>query len=244
MKTKPFLLFALIAFAVVGAFGQDRMYQKEFAVDPGARFTLDSYKGKIVIRTDKAPVIRVNARIYGSRPETDNYGIIEHATRNMVSLEGKYSGQSGSISGNMPSADWNITLPDTVELVLKTYKSEIDISVPSGRVLIESYKGTGMVRGVSNNFKLDTYKGSFNIEISRLADLDIDTYKGDISLVIFEPGDFSLRGSSYKGNFNFKGLAVPVERKRDSTEVFFTKGSGRSRIDLSTYKGTYNVDFR
>jgi hypothetical protein len=244
MKAKPFSLFVLIAFAVVGAFGQERTYQKEFAVDPGARFSLDSYKGKIVIRTEKVPVIRVKAHIYGSQSSVDNYGIVEHATRNMVTLEGKYSNQSGFISGNMPAADWDITLPGTVDLVLKTYKSEVDVNVPSGKVVIESYKGTGMIRGVSNNFKLDTYKGSFNIEVSNLADMDIDTYKGDITLVIFAPQDFSIRGSSYKGEYNFKGIAVPVERKSHSTDVFFTRGSGRNRIDLSTYKGIYNVDFR
>jgi hypothetical protein len=243
MKTKLSVLAFWIAFAAVGTFAQDRTYQKEFAVDPGARFSLDSYKGNIVIRTDTISVIRVKARIYGSRTSVDNYGIIEHATQNMVTLEGKYSGQSGHIAGNMPTADWDITLPETVDLVLKTYKSEVDLDVPSGKVLIESYKGTGKIRGVRNNFKLDTYKGGFTIEIRKLADLDIDTYKGDISLVVFEPRDFSLRGGGYKGHFNFKGQDIPVE-KQGGNGVFFSKGSARSRIDLQTYKGTFNVDFR
>jgi hypothetical protein len=244
MKTKLFVLAFWIAFVAVGAFAQDRIYRKEFAVDPGARFSLDSYKGKIVIRTGNISVIRVKARIYGSRTSVDNYGIIEHAAQNMVTLEGKYSGRSGYIAGNMPSADWDITLPETIDLVLKTYKSEVDLDVPSGRVLIESYKGTGSIRGVRNSFKLDTYKGGFTIEVSKLADLDIDTYKGDISLVIFEPSDFILSGGGHKGQFNFRGLDIPVEEKGGGNEVFFSKGSARSRIDLQTYKGTYNVDFR
>jgi hypothetical protein len=129
MKKRLFGAFALMVFAAIGAFGQVNTYQKDFAVDPGGRFTLDSYKGKIVIRTDKISSIRINARIYGSRSEVDNYGIVEHATRNMVTLEAKYSGQSGFISGNMPAADWDITLPETVDLVLKTYKSEVDVNV-------------------------------------------------------------------------------------------------------------------
>ena len=244
MKTKLFALAFWMAFAAVGAFAQDRIYQKEFAVDPGARFSLDSYKGKIVIRIENTSAIRVKARIYGKRTPIDNYGIIEHATQNMVTLEGKYSGKSGFISGDMPSADWDITLPKTVDLVLKTYKSEVDLDVPSGTVLIESYKGTGTIRGVSNSFKLDTYKGGFKIEVGKLADLDIDTYEGDISLVIFDSNDFSLRGGSYKGHFNFTGLDIPVEKKRIGNEVFYSKGSARSRIDLQTYKGTYTVDFR
>jgi hypothetical protein len=244
MKTRLFVLIFEIALATVSGFAQDRTYQKEFTVDPGARFTLDSYKGRIVIRTDNIPIIRVKARIYGSRTPGDNYGIVEHATRNMVTLEGKYSGQSGFISGNMPSADWDIILPKTVDLVLKTYKSEVDLDVPSGRVFIESYKGTGSIRGVSNNFKLDTYKGSFKIAVSKLADLDIDTYKGDISLVIFESNDFSLRGGSYKAQFNFRGIDIPAEKKRSGNEVFYSKGNARNRIDLQTYKGTYNVDFK
>ncbi len=244
MKMRLLVLAFWMAYAAPGAFAQERIYQKEFAVDPGARFTLDSYKGKIVIRTDNISAIRVKARIYGSRKPVDNYGIVEQATRNMVTLEGKYSGQPGFISGDMPAADWDITLPKTIDLVLKTYKSEVDLDVPSGKVSVESYKGTGMIRGVSNDFKLDTYKGGFTIEIGKLADLDIDTYKGDISLVIFESSDFSLRGGSYKGHFNFKGLDIPVDQKRRGNEVFYSKGNERSRIDLQTYKGTYNVDFR
>ena len=244
MKTKLFVLAFWMAFFAVGAFAQDRTYQKEFAVDPGARFTLDSYKGKILIRTDNISVIRVKARIYGSQTPVDNYGIVEHATKNMVTLEGKFSGKPGLISGEMPFADWDITLPKSVDLVLKTYKSEVDLDVPSGKVSIESYEGTGTIRGVRNNFKLDTYKGGFKVEVGKLADLDIDTYKGDISLVIFESNDFSLRGGSYKGHFSFKGLDIPIEEKRRGNEVFFSKGSARSRIDLQTYKGAYNVEFK
>jgi hypothetical protein len=242
MKTKLFVMVFWIVLAAVAGVAQDRIYQKEFTVDPGARFTLDSYKGKIVIRTDNLSVIRVKACIYGSG--TQNYEIIEHATRNMVSLEGKYSVQPGQISVEMPSADWDITLPKTVDLVLKTYKSEVDLDAPSGTVFMESYKGTGTIRGVNNNFKLDTYKGDFKIEVSKLADLDIDTYKGNISLVIFDSNDFSLRGGSHKAQFNFKGLDIPVEKKRSGNEVFYSKGSARNRIDLQTYKGTYNVDFK
>jgi hypothetical protein len=251
MKTTPLFFVVLAAITAVSAFGQDRSYQKDFAVNPSARFLLDSYKGTITIRTDGGMTIRAKARIHPDENDdsesVNNVEIVEHESRDSVSIEVRNKpGMPKLFSNNsgMPLVDWVITLPDTVDLVLKTYKSNVSLNVPSGRVDINSYKGTGTIHGVRNKLKLETYKGSFHVEIKKLGDLDLDTYKGEISLEIYGAKDFRLCGSSYKGDFRFSGLAIPVEKKHRNIEVNFATGTSKNRIDLNTYKGAFNLDFR
>jgi hypothetical protein len=146
--------------------------------------------------------------------------------------------------GSLPQVDWDIMVPDDASLMLKTYKSEVSLDVPAGPIAIDSYKGTGTIRGVRNRLGLDTYKGNFHVEIKRLGDLDVQSYKGDISIEISGERDFSLRAKSHKGNYRFTGLSIPVERRGRKSEAFYTAGSGTNRINLETYKGAFNIDFR
>lgn len=251
MKRMLFLLL-LAAVAAASAFGQERTYQKEFPVNAGARFSLDSYKGTITIRTDTGKTIRAYARIRpdeGTDPELLDYvKIREHASLNSVSLEVD-NDTSGfrrlfGRSVTMPLVDWDITLPDDVDLNLETYKSEVDLDVPAGRVEIDSYKGTGSIRKVRNHFKLDTYKGNFKVDVDNLGDLDAETYKGEITLSIYGARDFGLRATTHKGELRFHGRQIPLEKRGRETEADYTTGNGRNRINLETYKGTFIVEFR
>ncbi|NLT68384.1 MAG: DUF4097 family beta strand repeat protein [Acidobacteria bacterium] len=247
MKRTFLLIIALAATAAIDAFAQERSYQRDFPVNSSARFSLDSYKGTISVRTDGGNTIRVKARIYpdvdGTPESIHDVEIRENSSRNSVSIKVR---NVNNDSGNniLPLVHWDIRLPDTVDLALTTYKSQVDLDVPAGRIDINSYKGTGTIRGVRNAFKLDTYKGNFKIEVRELADLDLDTYKGDIALDVWGAEDFELRANTYKGTIQFTGLVIPVENKRRNTEVSFTRGSGRNRLSLETYKGSFKVDFK
>lgn len=251
MQRTFLLIMALAATTAVSALAQERSYQKEFPVNPSARFSLDSYKGTIHIRTDGGTTIRVKARIYpdveGTPESIHDVEITENSSRNSVSIKAVNTSQRiihTSGKNILPMVAWDIQLPDTVDLTLTTYKSQISLNVPAGRIDINSYKGTGTIRNVRNALKLDTYKGNFQIEVRKPADLDLDTYKGDIALAVWGAQDFELRAHTRKGKLQFAGLSIPVEEKRRNTEVSFTRGSGKNRLNLDTFKGNFKVDFK
>ena len=248
------LLFFLLLSTTSMLFGFDRVYQKEFPVSRTAQFSLESYKGKIVVRTDTVPTIRVRASIVpdeGTDPAlVDHVQIMETVGDNRVSIEVKYDSDSARMNGligemlSWPLVNWDITLPDDASLSLETYKSEVDLDVPSGRLVVDSYKGFGNIRGVRNRFKLETYKGAFDVEVAGLADIDAETYKGDISLEIHGATDFTVEAETRKGNLLFTGIDLPIQKENDRMSVYQKIGGGDRWIKLETYKGNIKVDFR
>jgi hypothetical protein len=253
MKKALFLMFLLAATA---AFGSERLYEQKFEVDPGARFSLECHKGFIKIRTDNSRTIHVMARIYfeggGDAELLEHAQIKERSGRNHVALEFDFDQDSAKFLGlignslDWPAVDWEITLPDDVHLDLETHKAEVDLDVPAGPIEIESHKGTGTIRGVRNDFTLETHKGEFDVQVSELGDLNVETHKGNISLTIDGSADFTLRAQSDKGNLQFSGYEVPITRDEDDDDeitAFLRMGDGTNRIELETYKGTIKVDF-
>jgi len=253
MKKALFLMFLLVS---VAAFGSERIYEQVFQVDPGARFSLECHKGFIKIRTNNSRTIQVMARIYfeegGDPALLEHAQIKERSGRNHVSLEFDFDQNAAKFAGlignslDWPAVDWEIALPDDVNLDLETHKSEVDLDVPAGRIEIESHKGTGTIRGVRNDFKLETHKGEFDVDVTQLADLDVETHKGKISLTIHGTEDFTLRAGSDKGILRFSGYDVPIQRDEDDEDeitAYFRIGDGTNRIELETYKGSITVDF-
>jgi hypothetical protein len=146
-------------------------------------------------------------------------------------------------SFSLPYVDFEILVPEDAELDLSSHKSRFDINVPSGRIVLQSHKGTGTIRGVRNDLDLETHKGKFDVQVETLHDLQIQTHKGDIDVAIRNAHDFSVRGASHKGRLEFSGIDVPVRREGRSSLVSHRIGSGRQKIDLSTHKGTIHLTF-
>jgi hypothetical protein len=249
-------LFLMILLAAPAAFGSERIWEQSYQVDRGARFSLECHKGFIRIRTDNSRTIQVTARIYfeegGDSELLEHAKIKESSGPGHVSLEFDYDQDAAKFAGlignsmDWPAVDWEIVLPDDLNLELETHKSEVDLHVPAGHIDIESHKGTGTISGVRSDFSLETHKGEFDVAVSELSDLDVETHKGNISLAIYGTADFTLRAQSDKGNLRFSGYEVPITRDEDDDDeitAFLRVGDGTNRIELETYKGTIKVDF-
>jgi hypothetical protein len=247
------LLPLLLALSSVAAFGADRFWEEEFPVTAGARLELESFKGKITLRTDEGSTVRVQARIYadqGTRPELVDFMKIEAQARaSYVELSAEFDqgeAEDAELLGkswSQPAVDWDITLPDHMRLELESHKSELDLRVPSGSIEIESHKGEGAIRGVRGPFELETHKGEFEVVILELDNVEVETHKGNIELEIHGARDFELSGESHKGDLIFEGREVRVEDDDGETFVEHREGDGSRSIELETHEGKIRVRF-
>jgi hypothetical protein len=244
----------LLVLAATAAAAQERTYDREFPVDPGARFSLETHKGNITVRTHGGSTILVHARIYpdqGRNPElVDHVKIKERSGPHAVDLEvdcdQNHPDLRGLLQGGwtLPMVDFEITVPDDADLELESHKAHFDLEVPSGRVEIESHKGRGTISGIRGPFELETHKGKFEVTIDRLAGASIETHKGDVRVLLRDTSDLELTGSSYKGRLRFEGLDIPVTvSDGGQSQAHYRTGSGRNKLSLSTHKGTITVSF-
>ncbi len=249
MRNIVILVMSMLAVTV---FGAENFFEKEFPVEANAGFSLDSHKGLIKIRTDGGASIRVKAKLVGGDDNLAEYVTIEtDSGSDFASVKVRYDHKSaqsmfkGLMGKGMtwPELHFDIILPDNCSLVVDSHKSEFDLEVPSRDIRIDSHKGTGRIVGVRSDLSLDTHKGSFEVEILELHDVNVDTHKGELNLVIHEARDFSVRGESHKGGFEFIGRDIEVKHKKNEITVTYREGNGDNRIALNTHKGHIKLEF-
>ena len=246
------MILALVLISAASVFAGERFFEEEYPVEPNARFSLDSHKGHIQIRTDNGSTIRVKARTHdGDEELLEHVEIIARSSDDYVEIRVKFNDDAARSmwdgllgkSHEWPLTDFEIVVPDTASLRLDSHKSTFDLEAPSGRIDIESHKGTGTIKGVRSDFKLESHKGQFDVEILQLADLRVETHKGDLSFLIHDAHDFSISGETHKGDIRFRGRDVPIRAKKHGTSISHRVGSGEHRIELSTHKGQIQVEF-
>jgi len=255
MKQK-FLMLAII-FLGSWAWAFEKTYEKTFEVDPGADFYLSSHKGTIKINTDNGHTVRISARIYVEAGEDDRaieYTEIEaDASRNYVRIKVDYHQKDwkslwSGLVGNevqLPFIDFEITLPNDLNLSLNSHKSQFEVNAPAGEVRIESHKGTGYIRQVRNNLILESHKGAFDVEILEMRDIRVDTHKGEMNFRIQGAQDFTLLGSTHKGDLIVHGRDVSYKSDEKGKDLRLHErfGKGTHRITLDTHKGTIELNF-
>lgn len=248
------ILMALMGIAVMAA---DRVFEETYPVDPGADFSLSSHKGLIKVSTDNGNTVRVFARIYVEPGEDDRAveftKIQTSAYANSVRIEVDYNRKSlesaySSLIGNhvpTPYVDFEIVIPDDLNLKLESHKSRFEIDAPAGEVNVESHKGTGFIRGVRNDFELISHKGQFDVDIEKMSDLEIETHKGDMAVNIRGGQDFTLRGDTHKGDIEIEGRQVEYikEKHHRGMHVREKFGNGKYRVRLETHKGRIRLNF-
>ena len=260
MRKYSVLLLGLFA---MGLSANERFVDKTFNVEPGSRFSIDSHKGHIQIRTGNAQTVEIHAKIYlgddyqEELSEDEQKRILEHLEirinhqKRNVTVDVNFDQDAVRESSgfffkrgvSMPYVDFDILVPDDSSLDVETHKSTVDIDAPSGRVRLESHKGHGTLRSVRNRLELITHKGDFEVQILQMDDIEVETHKGNVDISIAGPHNFLIRGSSHKGDFSFRGLDIPIQSKKRESYIDYEVGTGEHNIDLETHKGRISIDF-
>jgi hypothetical protein len=246
-------LLASIAFSATAA--EDKLYwERVFPVNADVNFELDTHKG--IIRLDHANVseITVKATYYFDNdqdPEMLQY--LEFKTRanaDSVYVDTEFDPPKKGSSGwwtqgvSHPFIEFDILVPSNASIELESHKAEFDVEAPAGEVEIESHKGTGEIRNVRNNLEIESHKGRFKIEITELNDIEIESHKGDIEVTINNARNFTVVGTSHKGDLRFQGRDIPVTTEDKETYVDYKEGTGTHNIELDTHKGQLTLIFK
>lgn len=252
------LKLGLVSVLVVAFCGDSlaaqRVIEKEFPVEPGARFFVNNHKGYIRIHTDDVDTIRIRVTISHEDEEVLDYVKVNTSGspfRVNLDVDYKYSQAVGNslpllwtATNYFPDVDIEATLPDSASLEVDSHESEMRIEAPAGRIEIRSHKGRGTISGVRNDFTLRTHKGRFDVQIERLNDVLIDTHKGNIDLDIEEADNFRIDADTHKGNIDIRGKYDFDRRGRNSANKSLVIGTGEHQVSLDTFKGDISVFFR
>ena len=267
--TRHLLFLLALCLLALPANAQDsKRVNESFDIGNNGRLSIDTYKGSIDITTWDGDTVEIDAIIEedGSRANLVKFTEVRiNKTGRTVRIETDYSAAKKEMKRiklknySLPLVHYTIRMPQTTELSIDDYKSEIDIEGVyadvnletykgmvdirdvEGELNVETYKGDVEIRNLSGGLYADTYKGTFDVEFTEfLGDSSFDTYRGDIHVTLPEDAGFDLDADlGNKGDFdaNFNTSNLKLNKKHYRGEMY----GGGPRLEFDTYRGSFSV---
>jgi hypothetical protein len=264
MKRLPNCLFLLVVILPLSLNArQSREIHKSVPLKPGGHVSIETTKGSITIKTweksevdvtarieaddnffdsDRENVDETEVRVEGSDSEVRIVTDYERLRHHHTSFWGWFEDHS---EGQQPSVYYTITMPQTINLKIKDYKSTSTIAPLRGDIDMETYKGEVNVSGLEGSMTLDTYKGEAHLEFAKMSgDSKFKSYKGDVTVTLPAISGFVLdtdfgRHADYSTDFD-----MPMEsghrRHREDTMHGSINGGG-PELRLSSERGTFTL---
>jgi hypothetical protein len=145
------------------------------------------------------------------------------------------------------SVDFDVTVPSSVALQLKTNTGSIDVSGVSGQMMLSSNTGSLQVSGgtVKGNTSLVTNTGSvtFNGAITESGAYTFTTDTGSVNVTLPAGSVFHVDASTTTGsiNTNFPGIVVQHQQMTGAQAHGDVGSSPQATITLRTTTGSINL---
>ncbi|HEY7284150.1 MAG TPA: DUF4097 family beta strand repeat-containing protein [Vicinamibacterales bacterium] len=253
MKTLmlAFAPFALVTALVVGvrAASEDVEHvTRTLQAEAGGALRLKSFSGRVnVIGTDSNEVT-VDAVRRGPR------NLLDH-----VKLDIYKSGNAVYINANRRDSTWSwwhSWSNDVVNTDLDVHvprRTDVEVSVFSAPVTIESVDGTHRVTGFSSRIRLDdvagpvrahTFSGSIDVQAKEWRDgqdVDIDTFSGNVTMRVPDGVRGTVSFNSFSGHFKSDLPLTLRSSNRKSMRAELGSEPGDSTLRFKTFSGNVNI---
>ena len=187
----------------------------------GGTVTLDTYKGRIDVRTWNRNQARMEVRIEGDeQSRVDNTNIRIESSGDRLDIETDYDelkdnqgllGLFRLSSTDRPSTHYTLTVPRTTTLTVDTYSAATTVTDLKGTLRFDAYSAALTVERLTGTLRADTYSG----------DVDVTGLDG------------SLQGDTYSGTLRVDSL---------SGRVAFSTYSGSATLGFAALTGDCRFD--
>lgn len=229
-------------------FGSTSSTTQHFAVSPNPTIVLNNDIGSIHVRAGYSSgdvTIQATKHIrWGGIASDVNVAYAQDMTSNTVTINVERPGNVTPFGSS--SVDFDLTVPGTAALQLKTSTGSIAITGVSGQLVLTSNTGSVRADGtLSGNSQLLTNTGSvtFTGSISQMGTYLFQTNTGSVDVTIPGTSVFHVDASTDTGaiNTDFSGVAVE-HRQFTGADAHSDVGSApQATITLRTNTGSINL---
>lgn len=221
------LIVLLVCLLAPSLYAQEtRTLDRSFDLASDGTVHLDTYAGRVDVRTWDRDRARVEVTIQGEDQTTVNNTKIRFDTGSdqldvetdydELENDGAFFGLFGGGSADRPSTDYTLTVPRTADLTVETYSAATTVEPLAG------------------DLRFDGYSAALTVD-RLVGDLRADTYSGDVQVGTI---DGALTADTYSGSLEADSVAGPVEFSTYSgaATLAFADLSGDCRFD--SYSGS------
>jgi hypothetical protein len=243
-------LFSIFGNSVVG-FGNTAVATRNFTVSANPTLVLNNDTGSIHVRVansvNQVTIQATKHSNFGSNLNDVNVSYTQNTEGNTINVN--VIRQNGFNLFTSTSVDFDITVPNTAELQLKTNTGSIDVTGVSGQMVLTSNTGSITAIGgtVSGNTGLITNTGSitFNGSINQTGNYRFETNTGSVNVTMPGGSAFHVNASTDTGSINTNFPGVTVQHQGMGANVSGDVGSSpQATVSLRTNTGSINLNQR
>jgi len=167
-------------------------FQRNFAIQSGGTLVVDNYKGLIRVTGSDSGQVVVNVLKKFEGTDKDKTWWMANTQIHFTNAADRVEVSVEYPSCNCSTTDWDnhesyqasveltIQVPRKINLQIKGYKPEIDISDTDGDIRVSSYKAPIGIQGTSGGIHVETYKETVRLKnVTIRGTLDVQMAKGE-----------------------------------------------------------------
>jgi hypothetical protein len=242
-----FSLFSIFGNSIVG-FGNTAVETRNFTVSASPTLVLNNDTGSIHVRVansvNQVTIQATKHSNFGSNLNDVNVSYTQNTGGNTINVN--VDRTNGFNLFTSTSVEFDITVPSTAVLQLKTNTGSIDVTGVSGQMVLTSNTGSITAIGgtVSGNTGLITNTGSitFNGSIDQTGNYQFVTNTGSVNVTLPGGSAFHVNASTDTGSINTNFPGVTVQHQGMGANASGDVGSSpQATVSLRTNTGSINL---
>lgn len=157
---------------------------RTYPMGPGGELRLNNFSGKIVITGSNRGNVAIHAVRRATRERLENIHLEIQANGSQIRIEANKRDESWDRhNDNVVETDFEIEVPEDVNLDVNAFSSDIRISNVRGRQKIHSFSGGVTLRDAAGPIDAETFSGDIDVDLAPNASgrVDFDTFSGDLT---------------------------------------------------------------
>jgi DUF4097 and DUF4098 domain-containing protein YvlB len=172
---------------------------RTYPMGAGGELRLNNFSGKIVITGSNRGNVAIHAVRRATRDRLENIHLDIQANGSQIRIEANKRDESWDRhNDNVVETDFEIEVPEDVNLDVNAFSSDIRINNVRGRQKVHSFSGGVTFRDAAGPIDAETFSGDIDVDLAPNASgrVDFDTFSGDLtSDIAMAYGSGSRRGA-------------------------------------------------
>ena len=228
---------------------QDRGPRETETVDrtlslaPGGTLRLKTFSGRVNITGASSNQVVIKAVRRASRDRLNDIKLEITQNGNVIDIDANHRVVERR-NENVVETDFDIQVPNQVQLDLRTFSAPITVTGVNGDAVIEGFSSEIRLTDVSGPKRVKTFSGEVRVQANAWNDGDdmqVNTFSGDVVLRLPATARGDIVFDSFSGKFNSD---LPVTLSSSSRRSFrgALNGGGGTNFRLNTFSGSVRIE--
>ena len=157
---------------------------RSFPMGPGGELRLSNFSGKVVITGSNRGDVAIHAVRRATRERLQGIHLDIQADGSRIKIEANKRDDSwDKHNDNVVETDFEIEVPEDIELDVNAFSSDVRISNVRGRQKVHTFSGAVTLRDAAGSIDAETFSGDIEVDLAQNARgrVDFDSFSGDFT---------------------------------------------------------------